>query len=366
MIFQIHNNKDATIYERYPSVNTGLDAMLDISKEIITSGSTNYSYNSRIILDFDFTTLRSLLSTQTLASASYSLNLYTTEANEIPVAYTLYAYPLSQSWNMGTGRFTNQPTSSNGVSWTYRQNSTDSTTKWPTSSFGANATGSWVVTPGGGVWYTSSAYVATQSFDYSTTDVSMNVTDTVRAWISGTLPNYGFIVKKGYTDEASSDIFNSIKFFSRDTHTIYSPKLQVKWIDAVYQTSQSIVSFDKEVVVSVQNVRDQYKETDKPRFNITARPKFPIMTFQTASNWLDVYQLPYSSSYSILDARTGESVIPFDDIFTQISADGNGSYFRLFLDGLQPERYYRIAIKTKPSSNEEYVFDNNWIFKVTR
>jgi hypothetical protein len=81
---------------------------------------------------------------------------------------------------------------------------------------------------------------------------------------------------------------------------------------------------------------------------------------------LDIYQLPISSSYSILDAASDEVVIPFDYDYTKISSDTKGNYFKLYMNGLEPERYYRITVKTKVSDTEEYVLDNNWIFKVTR
>jgi hypothetical protein len=56
MVLKFYPKKDATIYERYPTRNTGLDAILDISKVTVTSGSsaTTASYNSRALLDFDY------------------------------------------------------------------------------------------------------------------------------------------------------------------------------------------------------------------------------------------------------------------------------------------------------------------------
>ena len=44
---------------------------------------------------------------------------------------------VSESWDEGTGRFSNLPTSSNGSSWIYRDNSTTKT-EWTTSSFIGN------------------------------------------------------------------------------------------------------------------------------------------------------------------------------------------------------------------------------------
>ena len=74
--------------------------------------------------------------------------------------------------------------------------------------------------------------------------------------------------------------------------------------------------------------------------------------------------LPTSSYYSIRDARTDEIVIPFD-CNTQLSRDNNGSYFNLWLNGFQPERFYRILIKST-INNSEQIFDNSSIFKVIR
>ena len=43
---------------------------------------------------------------------------------------------------------------------------------------------------------------------------------------------------------------------------------------------------------------------------------------------------------------TNEVAISYDSTYTKVSCDSTGSFFDLYLDGLQPERYYRIEIKT--------------------
>ena len=43
---------------------------------------------------------------------------------------------------------------------------------------------------------------------------------------------------------------------------------------------------------------------------------------------------------------TDEFVIKFDDQYTQISADTDGNYFDVYMNGLEPERYYAVLIKT--------------------
>jgi len=60
---------------------------------------------------------------------------------------------------------------------------------------------------------------------------------------------------------------------------------------------------------------------------------------------------------------TNEFVINFDEQFTQLSADDKSSYFDLYMNGLQPERYYSILIKTTINGST-LVFDNDYNFKV--
>ena len=58
-------------------------------------------------------------------------------------------------------------------------------------------------------------------------------------------------------------------------------------------------------------------------------------------------------------------LIPFDTQNTKISCDSSGPYFDIHMDGLQPERYYRVLIKTTLDGSNTIV-DNKDIFKVVR
>lgn len=366
MIYSIYSVKDATIYEKYPTLNTGIDQVLELGKVIEQTSS----YNSRILVKFDLAELTNNFNTTVLTqTASYYLKLTATQPTEIPLEYTLYAYPISQSWNMGTGLYSTAVTgSSNGVSWGYRLgyvHGTNTGSFWTTSSFATGTTGSWTTTPGGGNWFTASAH--SQSFSYQATDVEMNVTTAVRNWIAGTVANEGFLVKKSSVDEADIiNQFSALRFYSRDTNTVYSPRLEMRYDDSVYQTSHSVVSYSDEVVVNITNLQEEYADQGKARINISARPKYPTRTHATSSNYLDLYQLNSSSFYSIRDAHTNNVIIPFDENNTKISADSKGSYFLLNLNSLATERYYRLLIKSKVSSMEQYIYDKNWIFKVVR
>ena len=56
-------------------------------------------------------------------------------------------------------------------------------------------------------------------------------------------------------------------------------------------------------------------------------------------------------------------VIDFDTQFTQLSADATSSYFDVWMNGLEPERYYSILIKSEIGGTTQ-VFDDQYYFKV--
>ena len=58
-------------------------------------------------------------------------------------------------------------------------------------------------------------------------------------------------------------------------------------------------------------------------------------------------------------------VIDFDTTFTKISADTTGNYFDVYMSGIQPERHYRILIKTEIGGTTT-VNDGSNTFKVVR
>jgi len=360
MIRSLYSVKDATLYEKYPSLNTGIDALLEISKIVDQTSS----YNSRVLVKFDLAELVSSYQLSVLTqTASFYLKLTAANPTEIPTEYTLYSYPVSQSWNMGTGRFSVKDSGSNGVSWNYKLTSLNTGSVWATSSFASTTTASWSTNPGGGNWYTSSVH--SQSFNYETADVTINVTNTVRNWLLSTIPNEGFLIKRSDQDEQStSTLLGALRFFSKESNTIYSPRLEMRYDDSIYHTSHSVVNHTEEVVVNITNLQEIYKETGQARMNVSARPKYPTRTHATSSNYLDIYQLPSSSFYSIRDAHTDITFVPFDETNTKISADANGNFFLLNFNGLPVQRYYKVLIMSKVGSNEQYYYDNNWIFKV--
>ena len=60
---------------------------------------------------------------------------------------------------------------------------------------------------------------------------------------------------------------------------------------------------------------------------------------------------------------TNEFVVDFDPQFTKISCDSTSNYFDVYMNGLEPERYYQILIQTTISGST-IVKDEKYYFKV--
>jgi hypothetical protein len=192
----------------------------------------------------------------------------------------------------------------------------------------------------------------------------MNVSDIVDKWIKGNIINNGFIVKRPYSDEISGQILGDLKFFGRETHTIFQPRLEVAWDNTTFaNTSSSEISSDT-YVPYFKNIRSEYRTSDIAKFRIGVRPEFPTKSYQTSSFYLTGERLPTSSYYSILDSVTNETILPFDVSASRIDCDSNGSFFKLRMDSFMPERYYKIMLKVeRDAGNEVQTFDD-FYFKV--
>ena len=117
---------------------------LKISNLITTTGTTATA--SIVLVGEDFTPRDWPSNLKNYAAVVTNLN---------STSY-LKVYPISQSWDMGTGRFGNSPITTNGCSWSGKTEGVN----WTNGTFAALTTGSYSqnqgTTAGGGTWYTGS------------------------------------------------------------------------------------------------------------------------------------------------------------------------------------------------------------------
>ena len=361
-VYKIFAEKDSTLYSDYPTLNTGMDAILELTKNT----SLNYASQSsaaRILIKFADQDMQDVINNY-IGTASYSTNLkmYMADANALPTDYTIEAYPIYSSWDMGTGRFGDSPIPIDGVTWLYK--SAGNTNPWTLSSFALGTTGSFTNNnPGGGTWYTASQ--ATQSFGvYINKDIDIDVTDMVTMMLSGSIQNEGIIIKTSGSLEFDANYNYKLNFFSRDTNTIYPPVLEFKWDDSTFSPGNISQISSEDILLSFSNNKGEYNQYEKHKFRLNVRDLYPVRTFATSSLYLTPKYLPSSSYYALKDVKSDLTIIDFDDNYTKISCDNNGSFFNMYMYGLEPERYYKILVKTVINGST-IIFDQDYIFKVT-
>ena len=368
---------DATVYESVPTTNTGLDEILEIGKRLGTDGST--LQKSRILIKFDMAEVTAAVSkyATNISSSKFVLQLYTSTAKNLPAQYTIDAQMAGQPWTNGTGYLASNPIVSNGVQWAtpYASWSLDSQTggMWISSSqqidlgtsgiriSGSGAGGSWLYSTG------STSFSSSQAFSYQTTDLSIDVSSLILKWVSGSnsqsIDNNGFLLKFSNTDESTDAVTGYIDFFSRDTHTIYVPKLTMYWNDTVYSSSLSAADLESYTVYT--KLKSEYKDTEIIKMRIYTRDKYPQKSPTNLFPTQTVKRLPATTYYTILDAATDETIIPYDDIYTKVSCDNTSNYIYIDMNGFMPERYYRLQFKIEDGFTEQYI-DNDVYFKVVR
>lgn len=225
--------------------------------------TTDTQFINRALLKFDLSAISESIANGTIVNPSFSLKLKVCTEYDLPIDYTIYGFAINQSWNMGDGYFSDGG-SAQGVSWRYRDY--NGGTLWYSPSIsGVKPSVDFLTYPslvtesfgyGGGTFYTAS--VCSQSFSYETCDINMDLTPMVNSWLNGTLINEGLILISSDELNPNGDGF-ILKFFSRDTNTIYSPYLDVAWVDATFETgsvstgSIGITNVNSGITASIQS-----------------------------------------------------------------------------------------------------------------
>lgn len=364
-------NKDATLYEAYPTYNTGLDEILEVGKRLGTDGSS--LLKSRAVVKFDMTEISASLSkySKTVNDCKFILQLYTDQAKNLPTDYTIAVKMLGQDWNNGTGYLNDATT--DGVCW----NTPASGSSWISGSQQIEIGTSDLYISGSGtggnyLYYSGSStapvLVTSESFSYRTTDLNIDVTNQIKIWLSGSnnnsIPNYGFLIQYSDADESNTSVSGYVRYFSRETHTIYVPRITMYWDNSSFTTG-SLPAANLESYLIYTDVKPSYKDTEISKIRIYARDKYPQKSPTNLFPIQTVKYLPSASYYSVLDAATDEVIIPYDNIYTKLSCDSTSNYTYIDMNGFMPERYYRLQLKIVDGFTEQYI-DDQIYFKVVR
>ena len=314
--------KDTTIYEAFPTNNAGLDEILEIGKVVDTSlVEPDYSASAaRTLLYFELLTTASVST-----GSSYFLNLRLANANNVRRGQKLIIYPISSSWDEGSGYFYQDVKNSNdGATW----QQTSTSVSW------SSAGGDIISTPTASVSLTS----------YPLEDIRVDVTNIIRPMVNNNSASYGLMVKFPTTDETNINNQGSIKVFSAQTHTIHQPTLEIACDNQSFSTGSllSLPLVGAKIIAS--NLKQVYWKGDVVRINLIARDEYPAKSFDSTLRYKNKYYLPSSSYYSIVDTQSNTTVIPFDN-YSKIHCDGTNSYMVLDTSPLYKGRFYTIRFK---------------------
>lgn len=353
----IFPQKDASIYEEFPSRNTGLDEILEVGK------SETGAYRVRSLINFPFPT-------GIPATAQYELKLYC--ANAVKMNRHQYVRVIMQShvWEEGDGYYYQDRIQSVvGATWT----DAASGSLW-------SVTGSVSFDPLS--YYTPSFYSAffgqvqpSTSIQYrpdvsgtfeptpENKDFSIDVTQLVGQFISQSA-DPSFVIALTNDEELNHQIKTNIRFFSKDTHTIYRPVLIAKWDDQTFNTGTLTPLSATEIHVQPRSLQPVYHVGEIATVHLSVRAKYPTKTFATSSaTYSGLSYLPSSSYFSVVDDFTNTEIIPFDN-YSKISADANGSFVQFKIDAMYPLRYYRLRFKVVSATGRVDIIDDRNLFTV--
>ena len=348
----INSGSNQITGEDFKDKNTGQDEILEIKK---VYWNRDFDYPTRALIQFDADEVESYISSSVLPE-DYKLYLKMWETkgtSGLSETYDIAAYPVSESWDEGVGKEADTPKTTEGVSWKYRKN--------------REAAGEVEWATGGGSYISSDE--VTQSFSLSSPDIEIDVTDIANKWFGGDNNNYGFLLRLSGSRETSTGSFEDLKFFSRQTNTIYSPKLELRWDDhssATGDNTGSLTALDLsgevENYLYQLHTREAYKENETVKFRFGARKRYIDKSFTTSIQTVSgSYFSEGSASYSIIDMATNESVVPFS-AYTSMSCDSVSPYFKQDLNGFEPNRAYKILVKVKHNDNQTLIYDDGFEF----
>lgn len=315
---------DTTLYQRYPINNAGLDEIIEVGK-VAKPEDIDISYSSsaaRALINFNITNSGSFP-----ATASYYLNLKIANATNLPYTQQLLINKISGSWTEGSGYFAQQSKpAEDGATW----NQYTTAVSWSNT---------------GGDFYNTIPSQSLTLNEYPLTDFRIDVSSILQPVVSQSLVWTGLIIKYPSASEADYKNTGNIKLFSKQTHTIHAPTLEVAWDDSTFVTGSSLRAIPNTLDIAVvpKNTRDDYIRGAKEKIRFIVRDKYPQKNFDAALRYKSKYYLPTSSYFSVVD-RQADTVIYPNDAFAKLSCDSTGSYFILDTSPLYKNRYYAVNL----------------------
>lgn len=315
MIYFVTASKDASVYSLYTTKNTGLDEILTVSKHYSRFGERD---NARAFIQFDITNIPSYVT-----ASSATLHLTLTQPEELAVSYSVYGYPVTESWEMGRGTWP-ETINTDGIVWNSQT----------------------------GVDY---SIECVQPFTYTGGNIDMNIKSIYEYWTGSV--NYGIRLSHTSSAESSSLDYGVLKFYSKETNTIFQPLLKLGWDDSVFETGSLSPLTASQIIVRSKELREKYKEGNKVKIKLIGRELYPLKTFSNSFSYNTIKYLPETTYYSIIDVITNTILIDFSE-FTKVSCNSEGNYIIIDTSNFPKNRALKLNFKIVRDGINEFIEDD--------
>jgi len=224
MIYRIYSNKDTFISNYGPNdvrktgSNFGSCEILHTFRLAPVSGTAGGYFATaslgNILSKFDLSPIQSLTASLAAPSTGITYKLRMTDTvhdQTLPSSFDLLIQAVSQDWDEGNGHDVDNFSDSGVANWEKAK----TTSYW--TSAGASGSGP----------------IVTAHFDTGHENIDANVTPIINAWLTGGLPNYGFLIKMSASSADYNDRY--IKMF-HGRNTFFPdkrPYVEAEWDDCV-------------------------------------------------------------------------------------------------------------------------------------
>ena len=113
------SNSDTTGIDQRDQ-NYGQDQILQLGKKMYNE---SFDSNTRVLVQFDNDNIKTYLSSSNISIGNYSASLRLYEANGtqgLPASYSISVHPILEEWDEGLGKSVDEPKTTQGCSYKYR------------------------------------------------------------------------------------------------------------------------------------------------------------------------------------------------------------------------------------------------------
>jgi len=295
-----------------------------IKEDSVIFKDSNQNVGTDPILEFDETSrVLFKLDTQLNVNNNYLIN-FTIASSTDMVNDTFSVYPITSDWTSGYGKI--DIDNSDNVTWFNRQTDIN-----------------WTVS-GGDYDDTNVIYYNDMYNSLKTNKVIFSIDDFRSINI-----DLGLLLK--WDNTILSD--KVLMLYSKETHTIYYPKL-IEVTPQIYNSYRQIIMNEMFIVYGINNILKRNATTQ--RFRFSAKDSYIMKDYSETNDYINQYDLPSETYISLTDLSTNDVIVPFDDNI-QLDCDKISNYIDINLSELNINRYYNISIKVV-MGNIERVFNN--------